>query len=383
MFASPHAVYVHVPFCEQICHYCDFNKFYLKNQPIEDYLQSCHDEMKNTVNKTKATAISSIYVGGGTPTSLSTSQLETLLKSITIFFPLTDKYEWTVEVNPSGVTREKLEMLHNMGVNRLSIGAQTFDAALLKAIGRDHVPEDIERTIETARSVGFSNISLDLMFGLPNQSVEQFIHTVNKAITLEVEHISAYSLKVEPRTVFYQLWNKGKLSLPEEDNQADMYEALRASLLENGYQHYEISNFSKEGFASQHNLTYWKNEFYYGIGAGAHSYVDGVRRMNHGPLPKYMASVKGTGFPYREEHIVTKKEKMEEEMFMGLRVLDGVSQEPFFKKYGMEINDVFSEAVKNLIHRGLLTDDGTHIKLSEKGLLLGNEVFEKFLLGDD
>lgn len=220
------------------------------------------------------------------------------------------------------------------------------------------------------------------MFGLPGQTVEQFRETLEKAVRLPIEHVSAYSLKVEEKTVFYQLWRKGKLPLPGEDTEAEMYEELRKYMKDAGFNHYEISNFAKPGFESSHNLTYWKNEDYYGIGAGAHGYTAGTRRINHGPLPKYMNAVKDTGFPYREEHEVTFKEKMEEEMFMGLRKLSGVSKQMFKDKYGREITDVFPLAV-NLAEKGLLEEDGENFRLTEKGLLLGNEVFEGFLLSDD
>ncbi|ADU29848.1 oxygen-independent coproporphyrinogen III oxidase [Evansella cellulosilytica DSM 2522] len=376
------AVYVHVPFCEQICHYCDFNKFFLKNQPVDEYLSLCDQEIKNTVKVHPNHAISSIYVGGGTPTSLTTLQLSKLLSSIKENFYTDRNVEWTVEVNPGSVDQEKLEMMREYGVNRLSIGAQTFHEDLLKKIGRDHQREDVFHTIELARKVGFHNLSIDIMFGLPKQTEEQFEETLNILTRLPIEHISAYSLKVEERTVFYQLWNKGKLSLPGEDIEAKMYELLREKMKNNNFNQYEISNFAKNGYESSHNLTYWKNEPYFGIGAGAHSYVAQVRRINHGPLPKYMEAVKETGFPYREEHPVSRKEQMEEEMFMGLRKLAGVRHQDFQEKYHLNIEQAFPGVIQDLIDRGLIQDNGVVIKLTESGLLLGNEVFERFLLNE-
>ncbi|WP_078597235.1 radical SAM family heme chaperone HemW [Evansella clarkii] len=376
------ALYVHVPFCEQICHYCDFNKFFLANQPVDEYLDLCETEMRNTVKAFSTEGLSSIYVGGGTPTSLNVHQLEKLLNGVKANFPLAPKYEWTVEVNPGSADSEKFKMMNETGVNRLSIGAQTFDEALLNKIGRDHRPEQVEETIAAARAAGITNISVDLMFGLPGQTLEQFRETLEKAVALPIDHVSAYSLKVEEKTVFYQLWRKGKLPLPGEDAEAEMYEELRKYMLDAGFHQYEISNFAKPGFESSHNLTYWQNEEYYGIGAGAHSYTAGTRRINHGPLPKYMNAVKESGFPYREEHEVTLKEKMEEEMFMGLRKLAGVSKQLFKDKYSREISEVFPLAA-NLTEKGLLEEDEDTFRLTEKGLLLGNEVFEGFLLSDD
>ncbi|UCZ54483.1 radical SAM family heme chaperone HemW [Bacillus shivajii] len=380
----PKALYVHVPFCEQICHYCDFNKFFLKNQPIDDYLECCKNEMKNTLEKfPQEINISSIYVGGGTPTSLSTKQLYTLLEDIRTNFSIDDQCEWTVEVNPGSVSREKLQMMKEVGVNRLSIGVQTFDEDLLKTIGRDHRPEDIPNTIRLCREVGFENISIDLMFGLPGQTIDQLKHSIKQLIQLKVEHVSAYSLKVEPKTVFYQRWQRGNLHLPGEDREADMYRVLQEELTNAGFEQYEISNFAKPGTQSTHNLTYWENEEYYGIGAGAHSYVQKVRRINHGPLPKYMNSMKDIGFPYLEEHEVSMEERMEEEMFMGLRKLTGVSRTSFYEKYDITMDHIFGDVIDGLKEKGLLQEKGDRVCLTKKGLLLGNEVFEKFLLATD
>ncbi|SDY51230.1 oxygen-independent coproporphyrinogen-3 oxidase [Evansella caseinilytica] len=377
---KPKAVYIHVPFCEQICHYCDFNKFFLEKQPVDEYLQLCVEEMKHTVKNTPPDEIASVYVGGGTPTSLTTSQLQLLLEGIKAYFPLRTSCEWTVEVNPGSAGREKLEMMRSQGVNRLSIGAQTFDPGLLHAIGRDHQAEDVEKTVRMARGAGFENISIDLMFGLPGQTMEQFKDTLQRVMALSVEHVSAYSLKIEPKTVFYHLWKKGSLLLPEEDTEVEMYEELCSHLKKTGFIQYEISNFAKMGRQSRHNLTYWNNEEYYGIGAGAHSYLSGIRRMNHGPLPKYMESIRKCGLPYREEHRVTVQEKMEEEMFMGLRRLSGVSYATFSQKFGITINEVFPGVVEQLMKKNLLEDTGAAVRLTKNGLLLGNDVFEQFLL---
>ncbi|PYZ98700.1 coproporphyrinogen III oxidase [Alteribacter lacisalsi] len=379
---DPKAVYVHVPFCEQICHYCDFNKFFLKNQPVDDYLDDCETEMKRTVARFPVNEIKSIYVGGGTPTSISTGQLKRLLEAARRHFGIDqpDNIEFTVEVNPGSAEPDKLEMMKRAGVNRLSIGVQTFDAGLLEKIGRDHKPEDVTDTIRKCRDAGFDNISIDLMFGLPGQTVEQFRDTIQKAVKLDIEHVSAYSLKVEAKTVFYQLAQKGKLSLPQEETEADMYDLLMTELKKADFQMYEISNFAKPGRESIHNLTYWDNEGYYGIGAGAHSYVRGVRRQNHGPLPKYMKAIAAGSFPYREEHEVTVKEQMEEELFMGLRKTNGVSAARFQERYGRSVSEVFGPAIHSLTDQGLLKQSDGRLLLTERGRFLGNEVFEKFLL---
>jgi putative oxygen-independent coproporphyrinogen III oxidase len=377
------SLYVHVPFCEQICHYCDFNKFFLQNQPVDEYIDLCNEEMKKTIESFPANEkVSTIYVGGGTPTSLSTRQLERLLKDIKRNFQINHDVEFTVEVNPGSAEEEKMSMLFEMGVNRLSIGAQTFDEKLLKAINRDHHPEDVERTVQLSRQAGITNLSVDMMFGLPRQTMAQWKDSLKAVCNLPIQHISAYSLKVEEKTVFYQLLRKGKLPLPDQEDEARMYEYMLKELNLKGFHHYEISNFAKSGFESRHNLTYWDNEEYYGIGAGAHSYIQGVRRANHGPLPKYMKALKNNQLPYFEEHEVTLKEKMEEQMFMGLRKLNGISLSKFEERFGKSVYTVFPQVIENLKNEQLLIEAEDRVKLSEKGLLLGNEVFEKFLIGD-
>ncbi|WP_416149304.1 radical SAM family heme chaperone HemW [Salipaludibacillus sp. HK11] len=379
----PKSLYVHVPFCEQICHYCDFNKFYLHNQPIDEYIDLCASEMEKTIHFFPSDeAISTIYVGGGTPTSLSTEQLRRLLQQIKHYFPLSNELEFTVEVNPGSADEEKMSMLYEMGVNRLSIGAQTFDEDLLKAINRDHKASDVEKTVNLAHNSGIKNLSIDMMFGLPKQTMKQWTDSLKSACQLQIQHISAYSLKVEEKTVFYQLFKKGKLTLLDQEDEADMYEYMLKELSKQGFRQYEISNFAKDGKESLHNLTYWDNQEYYGIGAGAHSYITGVRRVNHGPLPKYMKALNNNEFPYLEQNQVSEKEKMEEQMFMGLRKRTGVSLVEFEKRFGKAVQQIFPQVMNKLITDQLLEVVQGHVRLTDKGLLLGNEVFEKFLLSD-
>ncbi|MGO4887244.1 radical SAM family heme chaperone HemW [Anaerobacillus sp. MEB173] len=374
------AVYVHVPFCEQICHYCDFNKVFLKGQPLEQYLSAFQREVEMTVAAQPPISITSIYIGGGTPTALDSDQLSRLLKVVNQNFLIKGEHiEYTVEVNPGTVDEEKLTVLKEAGVNRLSIGVQAFQDELLQTIGRIHRASDVYKTIELARKAGFNNLSLDLMFGLPGQTEEMFKETLQTAFSLSVEHFSAYSLKVEEKTVFYHLQRKGKLSLPPEDEEVKMYELLIEEMDKYGYAQYEISNFAKKGFESQHNLTYWNNDEYYGLGAGAHGYVDGVRHVNAGPVTHYIKHIEDGNFPYIDIHEVTKSEKMEEEMFMGLRKLSGICKTDFHRRFGLSLESVFGTQVKKLQEQGLLCDKGDRVFLTKKGIMLGNEVFEKFI----
>lgn len=373
------AAYLHIPFCEHICHYCDFNKVFLKGQPVDEYLQYLDKEMEITMNSSDYAPFKTIFVGGGTPTALNEKQLAAFLESIRKRLPLAGQYEFTFEANPGDLSYEKLKLLYDYGVNRLSLGVQTFNDQLLEKIGRVHRAKDVYQSVESAKKAGFKNMSIDLIYSLPTQTMADFQETLTTSFQLDVQHYSAYSLIIEPKTVFYNLMRKGKLHTPGEDVEAAMYELLMEKMKENGFEQYEISNFSKPGFESKHNLTYWNNEAYFGFGAGAHSYVEGYRRSNYGPLKKYMEPLDQNELPIMDKHEVTKKEKMEEEMFLGLRKTQGVSMKAFKDKYDIEIMEIFREELLAHEQKSLLEIQGDSIQLTKQGRLLGNEVFQSFI----
>jgi putative oxygen-independent coproporphyrinogen III oxidase len=373
------AAYIHIPFCVHICHYCDFNKVFIKGQPVDDYLKALQVEMERTIQQSNDNELKTVFVGGGTPTSLSQEQLKTLLTTIRNTLPIRQDAEITFEANPGDLTEDKLMVLREGGVNRLSLGVQSFDEQLLKKIGRTHHAEDVYRTVENAKKSGFQNISIDLMYGLPGQTLESFVHSLQETFQLNIQHVSSYSLIVEPKTVFYNLMRKGKLHLPSEDDDAKMYETLLQMTKQHGFHQYEISNFAKRGFESKHNLTYWNNEEYYGFGAGAHSYVDGVRKSNIGPVNHYIQQIKDGKLPILEETTLTLTEKMEEEMFLGLRKTEGVCIENFQEKFKQNPLQLFSEQLESLKNKGLIDISSGNIKLTKKGMFLGNEVFQAFI----
>lgn len=373
------AVYIHIPFCEHICHYCDFNKVFIKGQPVEQYIAALEKEIELTLERFPAKNLHTIFIGGGTPTALTVSQLDRLFNVIHKHFECKKQTEFTVEANPGDLSEEKLKLLFEAGVNRLSFGVQSFNDELLKKIGRTHQAEDVFRTVASARKTGFENISLDLIYSLPGQTIADFEHTLQTAFSLEAAHFSGYSLIIEPKTVFYQLMNKGKLELPGEDTEAAMYEILMEQMDIHHYEQYEISNFAKRGYESRHNLTYWDNNHYYGFGAGAHSYLNGIRRANFGPLKKYMTPVNKGILPIYEEHTVPRKEMMEEEMFLGLRKTKGVSIAVFEEKYGENPLLYFNQEIEELSEKELLQVKDGFISLTRQGRFLGNEVFQAFL----
>ncbi|MCM3722076.1 radical SAM family heme chaperone HemW [Solibacillus isronensis] len=377
-------VYIHIPFCHQICNYCDFNKVFFKNQPVDEYIEALGREMEMTVAQMPEafTNIETIFLGGGTPTALSAQQIEKLLSLITKHIPMSSVKEFSSEANPDELTIDKLQALYNGGVNRLSMGVQSFDQSLLKKIGRTHSNEHVYETIQNAKKVGFKNISIDLMYGLPGQTMEQWQETLEKALALKLPHYSAYSLIVEPKTIFYIQYAKGKLLLPTEDLEADMYGVLMDTMEAHGLQQYEISNFANEGYESTHNKIYWDNDEYAGFGAGAHGYLEGIRYSNVAPIKKYIETVMAGERPLLHEHVVTGDEKLEEQMFLGLRKSDGVTHEEFEKKFGQPMLSIYKEIIDQLREEQLIEIDSEGIRLTRKGRFIGNEVFQRFLVGE-
>lgn len=349
-------------------------------QLVWDYLYALEKEMKETIRRTPAEKVETIFVGGGTPTFLDQDQMGYFLRSVQeTFLNQAEDLEFTMEANPGTTDLHKLQVMRNGGVNRLSYGVQAFDDGLLKEIGRIHDTKQVLKSIEDAKKAGFTNISIDLIFGLPGQTINKFQHTLDMAFSLELQHFSAYSLKVEENTLFHVLYEKDQLALPPEDDEVQMYEMVRRQMQEQGYFQYEISNFALPGYQSRHNSTYWKNQEYYGIGAGAHGYVKGYRHVNAGPVDQYIQMVEKAGLPRIEEFPVNKREAMEEFMIMGLRLLEGVSQTEFRERYGVELIVCFGSSLEDLINKGLLEEVGDRIRLTEKGIPLGNEVFVRFL----
>lgn len=372
-------VYIHIPFCHQICNYCDFNKFFFHNQPVDEYIESLGKEMALWANDLQKAEIETIFIGGGTPTSLSVDQLDRLLELITTYIPMEHVTEFSSEANPDELTLDKMQKMREFGVNRLSMGVQTFDQDLLKVLGRTHSNDHVYEVINHAKQTDFPSISIDLMYGLPNQTMDQWKASLQEAFRLKIPHISAYSLLVEPKTIFYNLLSKGKLSLPGEDLEAEMYGYLLEEMQSHGYIQYEISNFAYVGKESKHNLLYWNNDEYIGLGAGAHGYVNGKRYSNHGPIKKYMQTIDTGEQPLMMQKEVTNVEKMEEEMFLGLRKNEGVSLAKFEERYGLTLRDVYGKELDELLQRELLVLENNFVRLTSRGRFMGNEVFQYFL----
>ncbi len=376
---TPEAVYIHIPFCTNKCHYCDFNSVVLKGQPVDAYLDALEREMERTVREVPPGTIRTIFVGGGTPTTLTPEQMERFLRTVRAYFPNRSKdLEWTMEANPGTTDPEKLAAMREGGVNRLSFGVQSFDPLLLSAIGRIHSVDDVYRSLENAKQAGFDNRSIDLIFGLPNQTVAMMEETLAKALALDLKHYSIYSLKVEENTLFHTLYERGELPLPTEEDEVEMFLHIMRRLEEHGYSQYEISNFAKPGYESRHNSVYWRNESYYGIGAGAHGYVRGVRHVNIKGVQPYIDATKQS-LPLLERSSVAEREAMEDFMMVGLRLLRGVRRVDFESQFGCAIETVFGETIRRLMSQRLLEQSDDGYRLSKQGILFGNDVFGAFL----
>lgn len=375
MLKKPTSAYVHIPFCTQICYYCDFSKVFIKNQPVDAYLQALIREFERYDIKQLRT----LYIGGGTPTAITAQQLDYLLTNLTKNLDLSVLEEFTIEANPGDLTEDKIEVLKQSAVNRVSLGVQTFNDKQLKQIGRSHNEAQIYDTIASLKEAGFDNISIDLIYALPDQTMSDVKENVAKALALDIPHLSLYSLILEHHTVFMNKMRRGKLNLPQEDLEAEMFDYIITELEKNGFEHYEISNFTKPGFESRHNLMYWDNAEYYGVGAGASGYVAGVRYRNQGSIQHYLKAV-SEGNARLSEEVLTKEEMMEEELFLGLRKKSGVSIAKFEERFGISFEERYGQVVAELRQQGLLVPDDEMIRMTKKGLFLGDTVAEKFII---
>lgn len=385
MDAKQWGVYVHIPFCRQKCFYCDFPSFAGRERYWEDYTGALCREIavRGSYYRQLWGRPATIYLGGGTPSVLPAKLMAQLLTKLRQVFLADDKAEeFTVECNPGTVDAAYLAMLWEQGVNRLSFGVQSFDDELLRRIGRIHSGQQAAEAVEMAKKAGFTNLSLDLMYGLPGQTLAQLQASVKQALALSPKHISIYGLQLEEGTAFYRMQELGKLNLPEDEVTEAMYDYMTEYLPSQGYERYEISNFAQPGFASRHNLSYWQDVPYLGLGAAAHSYLDGQRWAALADLDHYMEAIRENRIPVEPEEPPTAAIAMEEFCFLALRTARGISREKFRQKFGRELDDLYGTVMKELFAQKLLADDGRCIFLTSQGMKYGNLVFEKFLLDE-
>ncbi|MCX0393442.1 radical SAM family heme chaperone HemW [Clostridium perfringens] len=373
------SLYIHIPFCAQKCLYCDFPSFARKDHLRKAYIEALNKEIISLREKHNNLEINTIFIGGGTPSVLEADELECLLKEVAKLNMAKD-IEYSMECNPGNLTEEKLEVMKKYGVNRISMGLQAKQDNLLKGLGRIHNYKTFKENFLLAKKVGFNNINVDLMFGLPNQRLNEWEETLREIISLEPAHISAYSLIIEEGTAFYNLYENDKLKLPTEEEERKMYHLAKKILEENGFNQYEISNYAKEGKECRHNLAYWNMDNWIGVGSAAASYINGKRIKNISSVEKYINSINEKGEAVEEIINNSKNDNMEEFMFMGLRKINGIDENEFKNRFSMNINDVYGEILNKYIGEGLLIRESGRIFLSEKGIEISNIIMADFLL---
>jgi len=393
-----HSIYLHVPFCQKRCAYCDFNTWAHKGHLIPAYVEAlCKEVQDVAASAPERIRVKTIYFGGGTPSLLSAEQYQKIFDVLRRGFDLLPDGEITMEANPGTVSWEYFQHVRESGINRLSLGVQSSSPEELRFLGRIHDYPDAVNAVAWARQVGFDNVSLDLIFGIPGQTLESWQHTLELAVSLNVEHLSLYALTIEEGTPLGRWVERGIVSTPDDDLAADMYEWAETVLEDAGYQHYEISNWGKrlgEGkiASSRHNLQYWRNLPYLGFGAGAHGSLAGYRTEDVHRIEEYIQCMQTGGrveFPFSSGTIVRWPidpwTEVQETMMMGLRLVDeGVSRQTFLERFGRPLEDYFGRDIDELQHKGLLEDsgaDGDRLRLTRRGRLLGNQVFVHFVGG--
>ncbi len=365
-------LYVHIPFCKSKCRYCDFNSFAGCERHIAPYFSALKHEAKAWAVREKGRKFDTLYFGGGTPSYADHNLLGKTISSMLSTFDFAKDTEVTVECNPGTIDPEGFKMLKKSGANRLSIGLQSADNETLKALGRIHTIEDFEKCFDAARRAGFENISLDLMYGLPDMTMADWEYSLSKAVSFDPEHISTYALKIEEGTPF----SKIKLNLPDDDLCADMYERSVEVLEGYGFNRYEISNFAKKGFESRHNLKYWHRADYLGLGAGAYSCLENVRFSNYRDLDTYISA---KGIAICESEDISCEEQMSEFVFLGLRCTDGISGLEFKESFGKDIREVYGEQIKRYCDWGFMLYQDDILKFTDKGFFVSNSILADFV----
>jgi oxygen-independent coproporphyrinogen III oxidase len=379
MGVSELGLYIHIPFCKAKCHYCDFNSFAGRDNYIPAYFDAIKREIELYSEKLKEYSFKTIFIGGGTPSLVDTNYIYQIINTCFTDLNINKSAEISIETNPGTLSYSKLEAFNKMGINRLSIGLQAWQNNLLAKLGRIHNNKEFSDNFKQAKNVGFKNINVDLIFGIPGQTLKDWQNTLNKVIELEPLHISCYSLKIEEGTIFGERLMNGELTELDDETDREMYHSAVEILGANNYNHYEISNFAKCGFECKHNLVYWNAEEYVGIGAGAHSYLDGKRFNNEYDIEKYISLVSEGGIYIENEQLIDENEMIVEFIILGLRLVEGISINEFKVRFNKDLFDTFGGQIQKLLKKQLIVLDGDRVKLTTLGLDLANRVFMEFI----
>jgi putative oxygen-independent coproporphyrinogen III oxidase len=371
------SIYLHIPFCRHRCSYCSFTSYEGRESEIPRYVSALEQELKHRT--IPGARVKTIYFGGGTPSLLPLDAVRCLLTTIDEYFVLEDNAEITLEANPGTISPGYLRELRNSGINRLSLGVQSFNDEELKLLGRIHSADEARHAVETARHTVFQNISLDFIYGIPGRTLEIWQRILNEAIKFDMPHLSLYGLTVEENTPMHSAIECDEMLPPNPDTAANEYELAEKLLGEAGYRHYEISNWAKPGYESRHNLVYWKRGEYLGVGVAAHSFIGGKRIANTAGLDDYLATIgRCELLPQTVEEIIPRI-ALSESIMLGLRLDGGVSSNSIRTEFGVDLYGRFKAEIDECVSLGLLDWDGEHIRLTPRGRLLGNEVFIRFL----
>lgn len=374
------SLYIHIPFCISKCYYCDFSSFSNMNDKIHSYVNSLINELSLYKERIKEYSISTIFIGGGTPSSIDPKYINQIIEFIYKNFNTTYLSEISIEANPGTLNKEKVHIYKQSGINRVSMGAQTLDNNLLKSIGRSHNVEDFYRSYEYLRLGDIKNINVDLMFGLPNQSLDNVMDSLKKVIDLGVEHVSYYGLILEEGTYLNKLYNEKKIYLPSEDVERTMYHRATEYLIKNGYDHYEISNYSLPNYECKHNLVYWDVKPYIGVGLSSHSNIEGKRFWNTSNMDNYIEKLNNKILPIEGEEIISVDEEIGEFSILGLRKIKGIDKREFKNRFGMEIESIYKDIISKHESNGLISNSTDFIRLTKIGLDLSNLVEVDFLI---
>lgn len=374
------SLYLHIPFCRAKCHYCDFLSFANCNHHFEPYVNALVKELEQKSEGLADHEIVTVFIGGGTPTVLPPVLLNRITDAVQENYQLSENCEFTIESNPGTLTKELRDCIIAGPINRISMGLQTTDDGLMDRIGRIHRYEDFRRNYEDLRAGGMININVDLMFGLPGQSLESFRESLEIVASLVPEHLSCYSLIIEEGTPFARDYKKGKLLLPQEDVERQMYYLCQDFLETKGYHRYEVSNYAKSGYECRHNVVYWTLGKYLGFGIGAHSYEDGIRYENTKSIEAYLKESEQGAIQRHHQVHVDKKSQMEEFMFLGLRLTKGISAQEFYDMFQVSIEDVYQSVLEAQLTKGLLKKTEKGYQLTSKGVDVSNHVLSEYLL---
>jgi len=368
-------LYIHIPFCIKKCHYCDFISFDNRSDIHEAYVHALIQE----IGRYDKLDVDTIFIGGGTPSCILPKYIESILSACRKQFHFTDNVEISIEVNPATVDAEKLNMYRNAGINRISMGVQSMNDDELAALGRLHRSDDVRKSYDTIKNAGFTNINLDMISAVPNQTMESLRFTLNELCSLTPAHLSAYSLIIEQDTPLYSMYEQDLLALPDEDTEREMYEYVIDFLGTQGYAQYEISNFAKSGFECRHNLKYWQCEPYIGLGIAAHSCFNGARYGNISSIDTYVSLIEGGNSVVAEKTVLTHQDIISDYIIMGLRLCKGVSLDKFNSRFGIDLHDIFNAEINRHIKGGFMQIRDGYLSFTRQGISVSNSILCDFI----